>query len=385
LVAWGLPGVLVSDAALLLTASAVLPVWLLAVRRQPLSSDDLADQGHARAAILLAIALAYVLIDAMVGRQKFAANLFLSAFAAADFIDSANESVSQGRGLVELLGALMMFLPFVLIDIARQASLPLRVALWSVGVLFVFYDAGISRGYLLIAVLAIALGTATRPRNVLWASALALAAFGAASLARGDFDDVAFSNPLFDAIAFPYINLGLMLAADCGAADWSAYVGEFAKKFMPAFLVAKDIFSFNIEMTRCIYPWFGDAVESISIFTWLGEVHYYQPGVASALAGGVLLAALCRLVDARLAMLNLWSTRVFCGLMCIVLLRSRIQDVLSFLVFLFVFLLLLHLVSRTRRGGSARSQPITPAGSAGGATDSAIPATSASKGGTGSA
>lgn len=177
---------------------------------------------------------------------------------------------------------------------------------------------------------------------------MALPVFFAASAARGDFDELAFSNPLFDGIIWPYINLRLFLESNCCNADWIDFITEFAKKFFPAFLVPKEVFSFNIEMTRCIYPSFMDTVNSISIFTWLGEMYYYGPNVLTSITSGFLLALLCRLVDARVSQMQLHSLRVFSGLLCIVLLRSRVQDVLSYLLLLFIFLIIWQVLAKYR-------------------------------------
>jgi hypothetical protein len=296
----------------------------------------------------------YLLIDALAGRQKFDINMFLSLTATSTFIDSANDTVSQGRGVIDLLGAMMVVLPFALIDTARLAPVAVRIAMWSTGIIYIFYDVGISRGYLLMAVLSIFLGKNMKATNLLWSVGIAMVAFFAASAVRGDFDELAFSNPLFDAVAWPYINLGLFLESNCGNAGWSDFITEFAKKFLPAFLVPKEIFSFNIEMTRCIYPSFMGTVNSISIFTWLGEMYYYGPSLLTSIAAGVLLALFCRLVDARVNQMQLHSLRVFSGLLCIVLLRSRIQDVLSFLLLLFIFLIVWQVLTRYRNVYSQR-------------------------------
>jgi hypothetical protein len=351
LIAWGLPGAFIGGStALFVTASAALPVWLLAKQPSDTSIDLLRKVGPTGSLALLILTLMYLLLDALVGRQKFDINMFLVATSTSNFIDSANAMVSQGRGVIDLLGAILVVLPFALIDTARMSQVPIRLALWGGAIIYIFYDTGISRGYLLITVLSIFLGINMKPRNLIWAGCLALAAFIAASAARGDFDEVAFANPLFDAIVWPYINLGLMIENNCGGASSLDFIAEFVKKFLPAFLVQKEIFSFNIEMTKCIYPSFLDAVGSISIFTWLGEMYYYGPGGLTSFVAGILLALLCRFVDVRLTRLQLHSLRVFSGMMCIVLLRSRIQDVFSFLLFLMIFLVILQIFTERIHG-----------------------------------
>jgi len=347
LLAWGLPGVFIGGiSAFFISVCIALPLWLF--RRFPPSFAHTRTVGQGGTITVLLLTLMYLLFDMLIGRQKFDSNMFLVVSATANVIDTANETVSQGRGPTELLGAMMVVMPFTLIDTARQTSKTLRAAIWCVSLLYIFYDTGISRGYLLMAVLSVAIGTATRFRNLIGAGCLALTAFIGASLARGDFDEVSFSNPLFDGIVWPYINLGLLLQSDCGGASWIDFIIEFVKKFVPSILIPKEIFSFNIEMTRCIYPSIINTVESISIFTWLGEIYYYGPNYLTAIVAGVFLAVLCRQIDIRLQQMQLPILRIFAGLMCIVLLRSRVQDVFSFLLFLWIFLIFYQFISRQK-------------------------------------
>lgn len=339
LLAWGLPAVLVSGgSALLITVCTALPVWLFSKRLDSISVGLSRKVETDRLIIVVLLTFIYLFLDAFIGREKLDINLFLAQTATRTFIDNANDTVSQGRGLIDLLGAMMVVLPFALIDTARLAPVALRIVMWFMAIVYIFYDTGISRGYLLMAILSIILGRNFKVKNLLISVIVASSAFFAASSVRGDFEELAFSNPLFDGIAWPYINLGLLLESNCGNADWRDFVTEFAKKLLPAFIVPKEVFSFNIELTKCIYPSFTDAVNSISIFTWLGEMYYYGPNVMTSLIAGVLLALLCRLVDARVNQMQLYSLRIFSGLMCIVLLRSRVQDVLSFLILLIIFL-----------------------------------------------
>ena len=125
---------------------------------------------------------------------------------------------------------------------------------------------------------------------------------------------------------------------------------EFFKKFVPSFIYSKEIFSYNLEMTKIIYPHFGDYIESVSVFTYLGELIYYKPTILTSMIAGTLLGILSRFLERILRHDNLNSVRIFAGFMCIVLLRSRIQDVFSFLIFMALFLIFLHvLVGRQTR------------------------------------
>jgi hypothetical protein len=309
------------------------------------------------AAVAVAGAAAlYVVLDALFGRQKLVHNLFLSTRAVDIAVERMNESVSQGRGVIDLIGAAAIFVPFALFDAARRAGRRSSLALRVVAVCFLFYEVGISRGYAMVAVAAIALGSGASLFRLGWAGGISIAAFMAASRFRGDFANVAFANPLVDGVVYPFINLRLMLDAKCGHGSTLDFVSEFIKKFMPSFLFPKQIFSFNVAMTRCIYPAFEDYISSVSVFTYLSELIYYEPSVLTALAAGCLLAVLCDRSERLLTRHGLAATRVFMGFMCIVLLRSRVLDVASFLIFLLLFLFTWGVAIRAPRA-SRRGPP----------------------------
>jgi hypothetical protein len=338
LLAWGLPAaIILGPWAIAWTLLACLPVGLTSwwTRRHPTPPGPKLDPPIVP---LVVLSLAYVAVDATLGRKKLELNMFLREGALEKAIEQINESVSQGRGVAELLGGLLAFLPFSLFDLSRRFR---GAQGWNgrlTALLFAFYDAAISRGFALVAILSLVAGGRTTWRRVAVVGSAALAVFGVASFLRGDFREMSFSNPLFDAVGWPYLNLAFLHGGECGSASPASYGLEFVKKFVPAFLLPKTIFSFNIEMTRCIYPLFGDEVAAVSVFTWVGELVYYAPGWITALLAGSLLAIAAAGCDALLDRADLPSTRAFAGLMCIVLLRSRTQDVLSFLIFLALFL-----------------------------------------------
>jgi len=359
LLAWGLPGIFIAGGpALLAVAAASLPVWLctLGSRADQPVLTGFEFKNHR---FVLLVVLIYFLLDATVGRQKFADNLFFSKAAVASFIGAANASVSQGRGIAELLGAIAIFIPFTLWDFARRARPRLQLFLYLLALMLIVYEIGISRGYLFMAVLSILLGSRLNPRSMAFSFSGAVVVFMLASYVRGDFNDISFSNPLFDGVAWPYLNLSLLLAKNPPGGTSLDFIMEFMKKFIPSFLYQKEIFSFNIEMTKLIYPRFEDFVESISIFTYLGELLYYKPILFTSSIAGILLGILSRFAERLIRLKRLDSTRIFSGLMCIVLLRSRIQDVFSFLIFLTIFLLLWRLLSNL---SPRKSPPLNLAG-----------------------
>jgi uncharacterized membrane-anchored protein len=131
-----------------------------------------------------------------------------------------------------------------------------------------------------------------------------------------------------------------MLNKNCGSAPWYSFLAEFLKKFLPAFLFPKTVFSFNMEMSLCIYPNADNTVGAVSVFTWLGEIFYYTPSLLTALLAGGLLGFLARAVDRRFVRNQMHSARLFACFICIHLPRSRTQDLFTFLIAQFIFLAL---------------------------------------------
>jgi hypothetical protein len=223
-----------------------------------------------------------------------------------------------------------------MIDATRRTSRYGVWVLWIAAILLLFYETTSGRSFFMMAVMAIFLGRTSDWRRITLAGLIAIGAFFVASSFRGDL--AATQNPLANGTVFPFINLALMLHANCGTAPWYAFIAEFLKKFVPGFLLPKTIFPFNLQMSLCIYPSADNTVSAISIFTWLGEIFYYTPSLLTAFLAGLILGLLGRLVDRRLVVNQLYSVRVFVGLMCILLPRSRTQDEFSLLIAQVVFL-----------------------------------------------
>jgi hypothetical protein len=359
---WGLPAIFVAGpAAVLYTAVAILPVWLLC-RRSPAiarASAPIKRYGITTAAILAVFAFGYLVADALFGQKLLQFNLFLFGNTAVErVVDSANLNVSEGRGAAALLGTILGSLPFCLIDVAGWGPRIGRGAIWACAILLLFYGVTTSRGAVLISVMTIVMGRTSNWKRILFAAAIAFGLFTIASVVRGDYGNT--SSPLWAAIAGPYINLYLMLTIHCGSAPWSSYVFDFFKKFIPGFLFPKTVYSFNIETSLCIYPTADNAVAAVSIFTWLGEIFYYTPSIVTALCAGILLGGMSRIVDKLLVRNQLPTARISIGLACIVMLRSRSLDVLSFLIAQWIFLLFwphLYRLARYLRGCVASPTP----------------------------
>lgn len=334
---WGVPGVFVlGPQALIITTLAVIP--LIAVKPARFEQTGLLTPSRAATLLFASGLLLYLICDALWGRQKFAANLFFDDLATDAFVEVANAMVSRGRGFIELLGAMLITAPFLIIDFSKKIDRRASFMVLLVALIFILYDIGIGRAYLLMAVISISFGVTSNLRYRIWGIGFALFAFVAASLARGAIDEFTFLRPIEDGIVWPFKNLELMTYSYCGYARTTDFLFEFFKKFAPSFLIEKNIFSFNIEMTNCIYPSSVYNFESISIFTWLGEMVYYKPPFATALLSGGVLAVLAALLEKQFVQMHLVTTRYFVGLLCITLLRSRILDVITLLILTWVLL-----------------------------------------------
>ena len=338
---WGIPAVLVAGpSAIIYTLAAALPVWLF-FRNNPLMPTDKAESdrlGETAVTILAGFAILYIIADALFGQKLFQFNLFLVGTKSIDrVVAQSNAGISAGRGVFELVGVILGLLPFCLIDVTSQASRIGRVALWTAALFMLFYGVTSSRGAVILCVLTIFLGKSSNWRRTVIGGGVAFLLFTVASHLRGDYGSS--GSPLRDAVAGPYINLALMRISNCGSAMWYQFVAEFFKKFIPAFLFPKSIYSFNVQTSLCIYPNADDTVSSVSIFTWLGEIYYYRPSILTAISAGVMLGAMGRLIERQLIKNRLPVSRVAIGFACIIMLRSRTLDVLTYLIGELIFLL----------------------------------------------
>lgn len=346
LLAWGLPAaVLLGPVAIGASLLAALPVlifcWNDRSRLQAAAAHDETDPAWLSADFsiaLMAAAVLFTVYDAVFGKQMLQQNVFFNPHAVDVVIRDTDAGVGQGRSLVNLVGDLMVFMPFMLVDLARRSQTRLRLAMMAVAAMCIFYQSGASRGMLLMSAFAWFAGSGRLTLfRVIVGAAIALGLYEIASVLRGDTANTQYSTPMGDSIIWPFINLGMLNDAACGGSSVIGFIGQFLQKFLPGFLVHKSVFSFNVEMTLCLYPSDTDSFDAVSIYTWLGEMIYYRPTLAVALVAGVIVALELRLVDAVLNALHLPATRIFVGLMCVYMLRSRIQDVYSYLLLLIIF------------------------------------------------
>jgi hypothetical protein len=346
LAGWGVPAIVIlGPAAAAYSLLAILPILAFCWndRRTLLDTTarDEADPKWLSADIsigLMFVAILFTLYDAAFGKQMLTQNVFLNPHAVDVTIAKTDAEVGQGRSLVNLIGDLMVFMPFVLVDLARRSQTRFRLAMMAVAALCIFYQSGASRGMLLMSAFALFAGSGRLTLfRLIVGGTVALGLYEIASIMRGDMATTQYSNPMADSVIWPFINLGMLNDAGCGNGTVLGFIGQFLQKFLPGFLVHKSVFSFNVEMTLCIYPSDDGSFESVSVYTWLGEMIYYRPSLAVALVAGIIAAVELRLVNVVLNALQLPATRIFVGLMCIYMLRSRIQDIYSYLLLLLIF------------------------------------------------
>jgi hypothetical protein len=346
LLAWGLPAVVIlGPVAAAASFLAVLPILILCRNDRRMLLDatarDEADPKWLSADIsvaLMLVAVLFTLYDAAFGKQMLLQNVFLNPHAVDVIIAQTDAEVGRGRSAVALIGDLMVFMPFVLVDLARRSQTRLRIAMLAAAAWCIFYESGASRGMLLMSAFALFAGSGRLTLfRVVIAGTVALGLYEVASIMRGDTANTQYSNPMADSVIWPFINLGMLSNGACGNGTVLGFIGQFLQKFLPGFLIHKSVFSFNVEMTLCIYPSDTGSFDSVSVYTWLGEMIYYGPTLAVALVAGAIAAVELRLVNAVLNALQLPATRIFVGLMCLYMLRSRIQDVYSYLLLLLIF------------------------------------------------
>lgn len=340
---WGLPAIIFYPVLIPGFIGILIPFFAWSIARKKTKNVFLNNKHYNKRNIALSLflffSLIYLIIDAIYGRQKLLTNLFIASFSVDLVVESAEELTGKGRGIFDLLGTIMIFLPFALLDVCRKRKDWMSIFGLVFVVIFIFYEIGVSRGYFLIAIFSVLIAGRTRKRNIFLALSGGLIFFGLSSLIRGDSDNFSIIYPFYEALAWPYINLGIYLNQECGSSNLFEMLFQVIQKFIPAFVIDKNIFSFNIEMTKCIYPFMENSISSISIFTYMGELEYYRIGIVSGIIVSCLLLLITIPLNNILEKENLHTVKLFVGLLSIILLRSRILDVFSLLIALFFFLI----------------------------------------------
>lgn len=356
IIVWGAPAAILFPSELgVLFASCVLGLFLGGVHlsgpliRQWSGEENLPSRKFPE--FLLFACLVFLIIDVSVGRQVYSANLFISAGSVDQIVESQNDQRGTGRGVFGLLGSIFLIAPFILMDFSKRRALLSKCLFIFLALALIFNEMQASRGYVLVSVLALAMAS---PRihlsKLLIAAISGISFFLLSSWYRGDFERLTGANPLIDAAAWPFVNLAMLINSDCGSASVLEFIAEIAQKVIPSFVFQKTIFSFNVEASECIYGLSLDELGAVSVFTYMGELSYYQPGWIAGFISCWLLGFASRKLDDFFVANRLFATQSFVGFWFIVILRSRVLDVFSIIISIIIFIALIKFCSRQYAG-----------------------------------
>ena len=350
LIAWGAPAAFIFPAELMHIFFAILLSFLIFNFRRPsrVSEDFYKSQSEPQSenyviSLIIIFAILYVLIDSTFGTQKLSGNIFTNSESVSLIVSSQDNQRGQGRGFWELLSAILIFFPFYLYDLRSRWSKGLRPIIFFIVFVLVFYEIEASRGYIVAAIASFYLSKRGLSFfQVMVASFVCLSLFFLSSIFRGDFNDTSFSNPLFSGIAWPYINLGIYLNADCNDASSYEFLMQGFQKFIPSFIMEKNIISFNLEASECMYNTTLEDLGAVSVFTYMGELFFYKPSLLTSIIAGAVLGISAKFFDSFLVIKKFYCLQVFVGLMIIILFRSRVLDIFSYFIALALFLIFIN-------------------------------------------
>ncbi|MDA9143662.1 hypothetical protein N9N99_03700 [Gammaproteobacteria bacterium] len=350
LIAWGAPAAFIYPDELMHIFFGILLSFFIFNFRRPskVSEDFYKSQFEPKSEkyvipLIIIFAILYVFIDSIFGTQKLAGNIFINTESVSLAVSSQDNQRGQGRGFWELVAAILIFIPFYLYDLRTRWNTRLRPYIFFTVFVLVFYEIEASRGYIVAAIACFYLSRrGISFFQIIIAGLITISLFFLASIFRGDFNDTSFSNPLFSGIVWPYINLGIYLNADCNDASAYEFLMQAFQKFIPSFIMEKNIISFNLEASECMYNLSLDDLGSVSIFTYMGELFFYKPSLFTSIIAGSILGIATKFFDSFLVIKKFYCLQVFVGLWIIILFRSRVLDVFSYLIALALFLIFIN-------------------------------------------
>lgn len=300
--------------------------------------------------ILLSILFLIIVFNVFNFSSIIQNNMFFSDTAVEKVIEVANSNVGKGRSIFELIGTSLVILPFILVDNIDKFSGKLKYFVLLNLFIFFLIISGASRGMLSLIVIAIALPLLKSIKLALFLLIPFVFLYIKVSLLR-DGEVNYLLGPFLDSFAIPGYLLGLLddLQIQRNVID---YISDVFLKFIPSFIYEKNIFSFNIEMTKKIYPFMEDEVSAISVFTYIGEMLIYKPVLITVVFSIFFVRTILKYLMHIFFRYSLKSTSLFVSIYFFIVLRSRVPDLISMLLLNLMVLGLIHLFNnlKTTRG-----------------------------------
>lgn len=269
---------------------------------------------------------------------------FFSSSNVEKFIENANSNIGKGRSIIEIVISALAILPMIILDITKDFKRKYRILLTILILLLLLTFSGTSRGLLSIFLISVFLPNFKKIYQLIIFGIIFLIIYTVVSFIRDGYNPN-FLIPLIDSFAFPGYNLSLLYVSGPHL-YFMDYIYQTFMKLVPSFIYDKHIFSFNIEMTKTIYPFMKNYVDSVSVFTYLGDFITYKPLFLMLIFNILIIRILTSEVYKIILKYDLKITSLFIALFYITSLRSRISDLISFLLLYFIILFLFDLLNR---------------------------------------
>ena len=282
-------------------------------------------------------------------------NVFINVGRVEDEISIAENQIGTGRSLSSLIYFSFQLLPIVILDLYKKN--------WNISfliLLFLFLMSGSSRGYISIVLLSVIFSRLIdyqlkfnfkTLRKLVVYGFLIIIFFTILSQLR---DGLALNTlsiiPLFLGFYYPGFNSNLLMEIGVEK-NFLLLYKDLLLKFVPSVIYPeKEIFSFNIEMTYLIYDYMlSSGLGSISVFTYIPEFLIYKPTILAVLLPALVLLFFYKFIFKICSRYNLNTTIIYISLYTFIVLKSRVLDLISFLVFTLISLLLLTLINKIKR------------------------------------
>lgn len=295
---------------------------------------------------LLFILFLQIIFNIIYFPSIFENSMFLSGNSVEKVVEIANNNVGKGRTIFELLTTSIVILPFILFDnIQRFKKVLKNIVILNLLISFIIFS-GSSRGMLSLIFFTILIPKVKSFRVVLLIILPFIFVYIQISLLR-DGEVSYLLGPFLDSFAIPGYLLGLLhdFWVERNVID---YISDVMLKFVPSFIYEKNIFSFNIEMTKIIYPSMKDEVNAISVFTYVGEMLVYKPVIITVVFSIIFIRLILGYLVAFFRNYNLRSTSLFVAIYFFIVLRSRVPDLISMLLLNLFVLGFLHFLNKIK-------------------------------------